>query len=102
MDVKCEAFSLLSELGLQDGHLQEALKLIGTRLQEMRNRAFSELENGDALREKAHRIREETLDRLDEHLQTMEATVIENGGVVHCAKHADEAGILICKLARER
>jgi L-lactate dehydrogenase complex protein LldF len=66
---------------------------------EMRNSAFSLLDNPEGLREQAHNIKKETLERLDEYLEHLEKNVIRTGGRVHWARDARHARRLIETIA---
>jgi hypothetical protein len=50
MEIKCLQFNELSRASLGDEHLQKALKRIYESLGVARNRAFSNLDNSEALR----------------------------------------------------
>ena len=99
MQIRCNQFQELSKKALADTHLQEALKGIDSRLADMRNAAFALLEDGEELREKAHKIKKDTLDRLDEYLEHLEKKIIQTGGKVHWAGTANQARKIIEKLA---
>ena len=102
MQIRCDQFQELSKKALADTHLQEALKGIDTRLADMRNAAFTLLEDGEELREKAHKIKKDTLDRLDEYLEHLEKKIIQTGGKVHWAGTAGQARKIIEKLAIDK
>ncbi|MFC1884470.1 LutB/LldF family L-lactate oxidation iron-sulfur protein [Thermodesulfobacteriota bacterium] len=102
MEIKCLQFNELSRESLRDEHLQKALKRIYERLGIARNRAFSSLENPEALRDQAYRIKKKTLDRLDQYLEKLEEQVTRLGGKVHWASDAARAREIIEALAEER
>ena len=102
MQIRCDQFQELSKKALADTHLQEALKGIDSRLADMRNAAFALLEDGEELREKAHKIKKDTLDRLDEYLERLEKKIIQTGGKVHWAGTASQARKIIEKLAIDK
>ncbi len=99
MEIRCDQFQELSKKALKDWHLQQALQSFGTRIQAMRNSAFSLLDNPEGLREQAHNIKKETLERLDEYLEHLEKKVIRTGGRVHWARDARHARQLIETIA---
>jgi len=99
MEIRCDQFQELSKKALKDWHLQQALQSFGTRIQAMRNSAFSLLDNPEGLREQAHNIKKETLERLDEYLEHLEKNVIRTGGRVHWARDARHARRLIKTIA---
>lgn len=102
MEVRCEQFQRLSALGVKDTQLQEALRRAGGRFKELRNKAFSLLENGEETRQRAHEIKAHTLRRLDEYLEQLEKKVEQLGGKVHWARDAREARGVIEGLAMDR
>ncbi len=102
MDTKTDQFQELSKKALKDRHLQQALQNLGTHIQAMRNSAFSLLDNPEDLREQAHNIKRETLDRLDEYLEHLEKNVMRSGGQVHWARNASEARRLIETIALDK
>lgn len=102
MEIRCDQFYELSKKGLSDSILQRALQSTVIRLKDMRNAAFSLLDNSEALREQGHQIKKKTMDRLDEYLEHLEAKIIQLGGKVHWARDANEARSLIEKLAMEK
>ena len=102
MDIRCDQFQELSKKALKDWHLQQALQSFGTRIQAMRNSAFSLLDNPEGLREQAYNIKKETLERLDEYLEHLEKNVIRLGGRVYWARDALEARQLIETIALEK
>ena len=53
MEIRCDQFYELSKKGLSDSILQRALQSTVIRLKDMRNAAFSLLDNSEALRERA-------------------------------------------------
>ncbi|MCP4667016.1 MAG: iron-sulfur cluster-binding protein [Deltaproteobacteria bacterium] len=102
MEIRCHQFKKRSREALSDTHLQKALKNVETRLAADRNAAFAALENSEALRDRAHRIKQNTLDRLDEHLVRLEEKITHLGGTVHWADTAGRARAIIESLAINR
>jgi L-lactate dehydrogenase complex protein LldF len=87
---------------LADAHTQEALDIATERLYGLRTKAWDDLPNVEALRERAHEIRTRTIDELDRHLADFTRAVEARGGHVHrCATAADaQAAIVgICRSA---
>ncbi len=87
---------------LGDRFLQQALGTATGRFQAARHAAFAGLPGVEAYRERARRIKEATLQRLDEHLGRLADQVERAGGVVHWAADAAEARAIVLGLARER
>jgi L-lactate dehydrogenase complex protein LldF len=85
-----------------DRFLQEALSTATDRFLTARRSALAELPEAEVYRERARRIKEATLQRLDEHLGRLADQVAEAGGVVHWAADAAEARGLVLDLARAR
>lgn len=102
MEIRCNQFQELSKKALKDQNLQKALKNFSALIQEKRNLAFSLLDNSEALREQAHTIKKESLERLDEYLEHLEKNVIRLGGKVHWAQDAKKARELIETIAYEK
>ncbi len=96
------AFHARVSLALADPQLRTALDRATTRLQSMRTIGLSSLPNPDAARDRARRLRAQTLSRLDTHLEAFERAVLSRGGKVHFARDAREAAGLILDLARAR
>ncbi len=91
-----------SRRALNDPQLQQALEIATTRFKAMRNDAFQNFPEGDALRERGRQIKEAVLQRLDYYLELLADNVEKAGGVVHWAADAAEAREMIVNLARRR
>jgi len=102
MEIRCNQFQELSKKALNDQNLQKALKNFSALIQEKRNLAFSLLDNPEGLRDQAHNIKKETLERLDEYLEHLEKNVIRLGGKVHWARDAKKARELIETIASDK
>ena len=87
---------------LQDAQLQTALKKTTHALQTGRNKAFADLEEGDALRDHARKIRGHTIANLDHYLGQFADAVDALGGQVHFAQTAVSANEYVLKLAADR
>jgi L-lactate dehydrogenase complex protein LldF len=87
---------------LADRHLQEALEVATTRFRSARRAALAEFPDSDGYRDRARRIKEATLQRLDHYLELLADNVERAGGVVHWAGDAAEARDIVLRLARER
>jgi L-lactate dehydrogenase complex protein LldF len=62
--------------------------------------AFAELPDGEALRDRAREIKEQTIAHLDHYLVQLEQSVERLGGDVHWARTGDEACAIILDIAR--
>jgi L-lactate dehydrogenase complex protein LldF len=84
---------------LHDAFLQQALTIATTKFIGLRNEAFGEFPEGDALRDRARAIKEATLQRLDHYLEQLVDNVERLGGHVHFATTPDEARRIILDIA---
>lgn len=89
-----------SRAALGDRFLQQALATATGRFQSARHAAFADFADVEAYRERARRIKEATLQRLDEYLDQLADQVERAGGVVHWATDAAEARAIVLDLAR--
>jgi L-lactate dehydrogenase complex protein LldF len=76
---------------MADPGLQGVLSRLADTLGVRNRRAWAELPDSDAIRERARRIKDATLAHLDEHLTTLQASVTRLGGHVHFAEDAAAA-----------
>jgi L-lactate dehydrogenase complex protein LldF len=76
---------------IKDNALQAALDANAERRVQGRIAAFASLPNWRERRQRAHAVRAEVIDHLDEYLDKFIAKVTENGITVHRAKDAAEA-----------
>lgn len=89
-----------AEAALNDARLQAALAQATGRFLTGRERAWGELEDIQALRQRARAIRDHVLDHLDEYLARLEAALIRAGGSVHYAPDAATACRIIADIAQ--
>jgi len=94
-------FPQRASAALRDDFLQEALGIATTKFIDLRREAFAAFPQGEALRDRARRIKEETLLRLDSHLGRLADSVERLGGHVHWAADAEEARQIVLRLCRE-
>ncbi|MGH7264392.1 MAG: LutB/LldF family L-lactate oxidation iron-sulfur protein, partial [Candidatus Rokuibacteriota bacterium] len=87
---------------LRDPFLREALGTATEKFAAARGAALAEFPASDRYRDRARRIKDATLERLDEHLDRLAASVERAGGVVHWALDAAEARAIVLELARAR
>ena len=71
------------------------------RSERARAQVVAELPDWKLLREAGRAIKERTLRHLDTHLERLEASVRDAGGVVHWALDASEANRIVVDIARE-
>jgi len=93
-------FADRARTALADEHLQGALDLGTERLMRNRERAWDGLDDVEALRERGREIREGTIARLDEHLDTFQAALEARGGHVFRAANAQQANEYVAEVCR--
>lgn len=98
MHLTTETFVENSEAAVQNANLQTRLRIL-TTFAEKRNTAFSELADGEALRDRARAIKAEAIANLDRYLLRLEENVTKLGGKVHWAADAEAARAIILELA---
>jgi len=94
------AFRERAERALKDGFLQQALTIATTKFIGLRDEAFGEFPEGEALRDRAREIKEATLQRPDHYLERLVANVEACGGHVHFAATAEEARAIVLDIGR--
>ena len=85
---------------LGDRFLQEALTIATTKFITLRQEAFGDYPEGEALRDRARAIKEATLQHLDQHLERLIDNVERRGGHVHYASTAEDARRIVLDIAR--
>src|SRR6266849_6464567 len=93
MHVNSESFIQDSTVAVQNKTLQTRLRVL-TGFTVKRNLLFAELPDGEALRDRAREIKEETIANLEEN-------VVSLGGTVHWARTGNEARTIVLELARK-
>ena len=88
-------FRVIARGKLGDAHTQAALDQSTDRLRTHRVAAWAELEDVEALRERAHAIRMEVVEHLDEHVAQFTEALEARGGKVFFAKTAEEASAYV-------
>lgn len=100
MRVKTEGFFEKTNQAVQNQGLQTRLRVLNS-FTVKRDRAFAELEDGEALRDRARAIKEEVIANLDRYLSLLEANIKSLGGTVHWARDGQEARAIILDIARK-
>jgi L-lactate dehydrogenase complex protein LldF len=100
MHTKTEAFTENSKRAVENQDLQSRLRVLNGFVHK-RNAAFAELDEGEALRDRARAIKEHTIARLDKYLVQLEASIARLGGKVHWARTGEEACSIILEIARQ-
>ena len=80
-----------SEQALENGTLQSILGRLGDTLGARNREAWQAFDQSDQVRERARAIKDATLADLDQHLETLEASVLSRGGHVHWAADGETA-----------
>ncbi len=85
-----------------DEALHGALKLFANKVLPARKATLAALPEAPELRERAYRIKQETMANLDRYLEQMAGAVEERGGNVHFASDGEDVVRYIGDLARRR
>ena len=85
-----------------DQALQSALRLFAKKVVPARNASLAALPEAPELRERAYRIKQETMANLDRYLEQMAAAVEERGGKVHFASDGGDVVRYVGELAKGR
>jgi L-lactate dehydrogenase complex protein LldF len=101
MSERGTSFPAAARRSLADSQLRRNLRTATTGIREKRARAVAEREDWQELREAGRRIKAAAARHLDHHLETLERAVTERGGVVHWARHAEEAIAIVAQLTHE-
>src|SRR5436190_17264975 len=95
-------FLAASGKALADARLQRILGQLNDTLGRRNREAWAALPNSDLMRERARTIKDQTLAELDQHLETLERSVVARGGHVHWATDGAEACRIIVELIQRR
>lgn len=102
MNPTSDRFRESAAAALEDAPLRAALEAATNRFTSLRKDAFSAFPEGQSLRAAARAIKEETIARLDEHLERLTAAVEARGGHVHFADDAEAACRIVVGIAKAR
>jgi L-lactate dehydrogenase complex protein LldF len=91
-----------SHAALGDPVLQGALGNATATFIERRREAVATVPDWQALRERARRVKEHTVNHLDYYLERLVEKVEESGGVVHWASTGEDVSRYVVELARAR
>lgn len=95
-------FTDASRQAMADAGLRHILSRLGDTLGVRNKNAYHELRDSDLVRERARRIKHETLSELDKHLATLESSVTRLGGHVHWCGDAAEARDEVLRILQAR
>lgn len=86
---------------VDDARLRANLGRATRTIRGKRAAVVAECPDWQELRAAGKAVKDTTLARLDEHLETLERAVTERGGVVHWARDADEACSIVEQITRD-
>jgi L-lactate dehydrogenase complex protein LldF len=95
-------FTQRSHAALENDVLQGALKRATTTFIHLRREAITAMPDWEALRQRARRVKEHTINHLDYYLEQLVSNVEGLGGKVYWARTGDDANRYIIELARAR
>lgn len=95
------SFATAARRSLADPQLRRNLRTATTTIRDKRARVVAERDDWSQLREAGRQIKAYATRHLDHHLETLERTVTERGGVVHWARDAAEANAIVARVVGE-
>jgi L-lactate dehydrogenase complex protein LldF len=93
-------FQSSAPAALADEQLRRNLRRATTAIRAKRASVAAEMPDWEALRATAAAVKRVAMERLEEHLDALEESVVRAGGVVHRARDASEANAIIGDLVR--
>src|SRR3989337_1912064 len=102
MKNKPDKFHYQAKVALNNPSLQQALSKATTHILNKRARAIQELTDLETLRDRARRIKEQTIAQLNHYLLQLESEVRKAGGKVYWAREARDAQRYIAKLVKQK
>jgi L-lactate dehydrogenase complex protein LldF len=94
------SFPSAAKVALADSQLRRNIGKATALIRAKRERAVAELPDWEALRDAGEAIKAQTMARLPELLEDLEAAVVAAGGVVHWARDGAEANAIIAGIAK--
>jgi L-lactate dehydrogenase complex protein LldF len=94
------SFQRAARVTLADSQLRRNIGKATTLIRGKRERAVAELPDWEALRDAGEAIKAQTMARLPELLEQLEASVVRAGGVVHWARDGLEANAIVASIAK--
>jgi len=92
-------FKTYASENIKDSRLRQTYRMATSNALEHRLEAIQDVPEWEDLRERAHRIKEEVINRLDYYLEQLERKVIANGGKVFWARDGKEASDYVLQVA---
>ena len=102
IESKVEGFNERGRRAIRDGELQDAVEHFTRKSVAGRNAALDALPEAPELRERAYRIKQETMANLDRYLEQMAEAVEKRGGKVFFARDGEDVARYVGELARRR
>src|SRR3954447_16768509 len=96
-----ERFDKNAREALLDPQLQGALRNLATTFGDRRRVAISSVDDWEGLRERARRIKDETLLHLDIYLEQFAENAEKHGVKIHWARDGREASSIVLDLIKE-
>lgn len=100
MKLTPKLFKTYASKSINNPRLRKTYRFATHHALEKRLEAVREVPEWEDLRERAHQIKEETIDRLDYYLEKLESKVTANGGKVFWARDGKEASDYILQIAQ--
>jgi L-lactate dehydrogenase complex protein LldF len=100
MQITSQHFKRVASRKLADPNLQTALRNAKGRFVVARAKSILELDNFEAIREAAARLRDHAMDYMDLYLEEWEKRAIAAGTVIHWAQSHEEVNGLVLEIAR--
>jgi L-lactate dehydrogenase complex protein LldF len=97
-----ETFDQNAKVALKDSQLRGALNNLANTFGERRKIAINSVDNWEGLREKARKIKDETLLHLDQYLEKFTENAEKAGAKIHWAVDGKEANEIILGLIKSR
>jgi len=100
MNLTPKLFKTYASRSINSPRLRKTYRFATQHALEKRLHVIQEVPEWEALRDRAHQIKEEVIDRLDFYLEKLETSVTANGGKVFWARDGKEASGYILEVAR--
>ena len=100
MNLTPRLFKTYASRSIDNPRLRKTYRFATQHALEKRLHVMQEVPEWEALRDRAHAIKEEVIDRLDFYLEKLETNVTANGGKVFWARDGKEASDYILEVAR--
>lgn len=97
-----KGFRKRAHRALEDTNLQEALRRATHSFDTRRSGALASLENSEALRDQASKIRSQTMSQIDRHLATLTEQVKARGGTVHFCDNPEAVHQTVLEISEKR